>query len=314
MASERVMERGVYRFTPGEADAGQRLDQYLPGVCAPLSRTLARKLIDFGAAHVNGKRIRTCSLAVHAGDKIELYYDGLPLEPFNLSAATIIFQDHHILVLDKPAGIDCQPTPSRFKGTVYAALLEWLANPRQPRQKPPIGMVQRLDRDTSGVLIFSIHPHAHQGLTRQFTQRTVHKTYLALVAGRMPEPTGEFRSLLAKNRATNLMKSVEKGGQEAITRYRTLTVTDDASLVEIDLLTGRSHQIRVHFSEAGHPLLGDTRYGGAASWREHPVDRQMLHAAQLSLQHPVTGASLEFEAPLPADMSTLVHLLQQENA
>ncbi len=308
------MERGVYRFTPGDADDGQRLDQYLPGVCVPLSRTLARKVIDFGGVHVNGKRMRTCSLSVRSGDKIEMYYDGLPLEPFLLSPETIIFQDRHLLVLDKPAGIDCQPTPSRFKGTLYAALLEYLANPRQPRQKPPIGMVQRLDRDTSGVLVFSIHPNAHHGLTQQFTQRTVHKTYLALVAGKMSDAVGEFRSCLAKNRATNLMRSVEKGGQEAITRYRTLTATDDASLVEIDLLTGRSHQIRVHFSEAGHPLLGDVRYGGTATWRGHTVARQMLHAAHLSLKHPVTGAMLDFEAPLPADMSELVQFLQQENA
>ncbi len=307
------MERGVYRFAPGESDNGLRLDQYLPAFCAPLSRTLARKLIDFGGVHVNGKRVRTCSLLVRSGDTVELYYDALPLEPFALSSDTIIFQDKHILVLDKPAGIDCQPTPSRFKGTIYAALLEWLVNPRQPRQKPPIGMVQRLDRDTSGVLIFSIHPNAHQGLTRQFTQRTVNKTYLALVAGRMLDAAGEFRSFLAKNRATNLMRSVEKGGQEAITRYRTLIAGEDASLVEVDLLTGRSHQIRVHFSEAGHPLLGDVRYGGSATWRGHTIARQMLHAARLALQHPVTGQVLDFEARVPADMAALIHSLQQEN-
>lgn len=306
------MQRGVYRFEPTEVDNGSRLDQFLPGVLADLSRTKIRKLIDFGAVHVNGKRTRTCSHPIRTGDKIELFCDGLPLEEFCLTDETILYRDKHLLVLDKPAGIDCQPTPSRFKGTVYSALWSLLANPKQPRQRPSIGMVQRLDRDTSGVMVFSVHPRAHQSLTRQFSDRTVKKTYLAMVSGRLPEGEGEFHSLLAKNRKTNLMKSVEKGGQEAITRFRTLQVADDASLVEVTLLTGRSHQIRVHFSEAGHPLVGDTRYGGPSLWRGNVVSRQMLHAWHLGLFHPISAEDLQFEAPLPVDMSFLLTILKQE--
>ncbi len=303
------MQRGVYRFEVTQNDAGTRLDQFLAAGSDTLSRSLARKVIDFGGVHVNGKRLRTCSLPVRCGDRIELYFDALPLQPFVLAPEHMLFRDSFILVLNKPAGIDCQPTPSRFKGTLYAALLELLANPRQPRQKPQIGMVQRLDRDTSGVMVFSIHQRAHQGLTQQFTQRTVTKSYLAIVSGRMENAAGEFRSLLAKSRATNLVKSVQKGGQEAVTRYRVLKSCDVASLVEIDLLTGRSHQIRAHFSEAGHPLLGDLRYGGPAEIQGLPVGRQMLHAAHLAFDHPVSRQPLQFSAALPDDLVTLKHSL-----
>jgi 23S rRNA pseudouridine1911/1915/1917 synthase len=307
------MQRGVFRFSVSAPDAGQRLDQYLSAVSSALSRSFVRRVIDFGGVHINGKRTRSCSHSVRDQDQIEVFCDGLPLQPFALTPSLTVFRDSYLLVLNKPAGIDCQPTPSRFKGTVYSALYDVLANPRQPRQRPPIGMVQRLDRDTSGLLVFSIHERAHQGLTQQFTERTVHKTYLAIVAGQLAAASGEFRSCLAKNRATNLMKSVEKGGREAVTRYRTLATCSDASLVEVDLLTGRSHQIRVHFSEAGHPLLGDVRYGGPADIQGHSIDRQLLHAAHLSFCHPISGQTLTFDAQLPVDMSFFARLLFEES-
>jgi len=307
------MQRAVFRFTVSAPEANLRLDQFLPAVSDQLSRSFARRVIDFGGVHVNGKRTRNCSSAVQDGDQIEVFCDGLPLQPFTLTPEQIVFRDAYLMVLNKPAGIDCQPTPSRFKGTIYSALLDTLKNPFQPRQQPTIGMVQRLDRDTTGLLVFSIHPRAHKGLTQQFANRTVSKTYLAVVAGQIDPPSGEFRSLLAKNRATNLMKSVEKGGLEAVTRYRTLAVSDTASLVEIDLLTGRTHQIRAHFSEAGHPLMGDERYGGPINSCGHPVARQLLHAASLAFKHPLSGCPLEFTAPLPADMAFFVRTLFEEN-
>lgn len=307
------MQRAVFRFTVSKTDADRRLDQYLPAVSDQLSRSFARRVIDFGGVHVNGKRMRNCSLPVQDGDQIEVFCDGLPLQPFILTPEQTVFRDSYLIVLNKPAGIDCQPTPSRFKGTVYSALLETLKKPSQPRQQPTIGMVQRLDRDTTGLLVFSIHPQAHKGLTQQFANRTVAKTYLAVVAGQVDPPVGEFRSLLAKNRATNLMKSVDKGGLEAVTRYRTLAVSASASLVEIDLLTGRTHQIRAHFSEAGHPLVGDERYGGPTMSCGHAVERQLLHAASLAFKHPLSGRLLEFTTPLPADMSFFVRTLFEES-
>jgi 23S rRNA pseudouridine1911/1915/1917 synthase len=171
-------------------------------------------------------------------------------------------------------------------------------------------MVQRLDRDTSGLMVFSIHKRAHGALTQAFAGRAVRKVYLALVAGRMPLDKGEFRSLLARNRASNLVRSVERGGKEAITRYRVLEEFTDASLVEIEILTGRSHQIRVHFSEAGHPLLGDIRYGGQSTCISVDIHRQMLHSYRLTLSHPVRGNPLDLEAPLPHDFESLLICLR----
>ncbi|BCR05415.1 hypothetical protein DESUT3_24840 [Desulfuromonas versatilis] len=242
---------------------------------------------------------------------MEVFLDGLPLEPFALSAGQILLQDRYCLAIDKPAGVETQPTPARYRGTLYDALLRYLQDPARPQQRPALGMVQRLDRDTSGVMIFSIHPRAHRPLTALFSGRDVGKLYLALVAGQ-PEPAaGEIRSQLARNRASNLVRSVARGGKEAITRYRVVESFPGACLVEIELLTGRSHQIRAHFAERGHPLLGDVRYGGPDRICGEPIPRQMLHSWRLSLPHPVSKDALDIEAPIPADMEHLMKVLRQ---
>jgi 23S rRNA pseudouridine1911/1915/1917 synthase len=270
-----------------------------------------RKLVDLGGVHVGGRRIRRCSQPVQAGETVEVFVDGLPLEPYQLVTTAVVYRDPYLLAIDKPAGIETQPTPARFKGTLYAALLDYLHDPFRPQQAPSLGMVQRLDRDTSGIMVFSIHPRAHRGLTETFTGRQVRKCYLAVVAGRLPAAEGEFRSLLARNRASNKVKTVERGGKEAVTRYRVREEFADATLVEVEILTGRSHQIRVHFSEAGHPLLGDGRYGGPGDWHGVPVQRQLLHAWRLAFAHPVSGEPLELEAPIPADVAELLEEMRR---
>lgn len=290
----------VLRFSILTDDAGQRIDQVLPRYANELSRTRLRKLIDIGAVHLAGRRVNQCSRTVTAGQSVVIYIDGLPLESWTLSDAAILFQDRYLLAINKPAGIDTQPTPSRFKGTVYHALQKYL-EVFPGGQEPSIGMVQRLDRGTSGVMIFSIHPQAHKGLTETLTQRQAVKCYLALVAGELAEDRGEFCSQLARNRASNLVKSVQRGGKEAITRYHVLTRAGGVSLVEIELLTGRTHQIRAHFSEAGFPLLGDPRYGGPEVHAGYRFGHPMLHSWQLGLQHPVTRVALDIKAPLPSD-------------
>lgn len=295
-------QRQTLRFTVNTDKVGNRLDQYLALASDLLSRGAAKKLIDIGSVHMNGRRVRKCSLVVNNGDRIEIHIDGLSLTPYSLAADHIVYEDKYILVVQKPAGVDSQPTPSRYKGTLYAALSEYLKNPLRKDLRPTIGMVQRLDRDTSGLIVFSIHQAAHKELTRSFQERDVTKKYQAFVAGRMLEEKGEYRSLLAKRRATNIMKTVAKGGQEAITRFNLLAATDDLSFVEIEIPTGRSHQIRAHFSEAGHPLLGDVRYGGPNEIAGIAIDRQMLHARQLVLKHPKTGEALDFISELPYDM------------
>jgi len=308
--SKDIFQQKVYRFLPSAKDEGQRLDQYLASCSDAFSRTLVRKLVDLGGVHVGGRRIRKCAHSISAGEEVEVHVDGRSLEPFVLADGHVLYRDPFLIAVNKPAGVETQPTPARYRGTLYEALLHYLHNPFRPRDKPELGMAQRLDRDTSGVMLFSIHRRAHGGLTQAIAGRSAIKIYLALVSGAMPTPSGEFRSLLARNRASNLMRSVAKGGKEAITRYRVLQEWADASLLEIELLTGRSHQIRVHFSEAGHPLLGDVRYGGPLAVAGLDIPRQMLHAWRLTLAHPVEQRQLTIEAPLPADFQKLVDQLE----
>lgn len=305
MNRETLLPSGVYRFTVSAADAGKRLDQFLAETGADISRGLARKLIELGGVHVDGRRVRRCGLILTNGQQLEYHVDGFPLEPFLLDDTRIIYRDPYLIVLDKPAGVATQPTPARFQGTLYAALLGYLG------KSASLGMVQRLDRDTSGVMVFSIHDKAHKGLTEAFREHRVSKRYLALVSGLLEKSSGEIRSQLARRRSTNRMVSVERGGKDAVTCYRLVKQFAEAALVSVEIPTGRTHQIRVHFSELGHPLLGDHDYGGPRSVAGIPVMRQMLHASELALNHPVGGAGLEFRAPLPGDFAALIQHLEQ---
>jgi 23S rRNA pseudouridine1911/1915/1917 synthase len=211
-------------FRTGDVDQDKRLDIFLQEKTAGhnLSRTVIRKIIDLGGVHIDGNRQRRCGLAIQPGMKIELHADHNPLEPFRLCAEHILFQDDYLIAINKPPGVETQPTPSRYKGCLYEALLVWLGRDKKAAGKAEIGMIQRLDRDTSGVIVFSIHKKAHKSLGEQFQNRTVTKIYQALVAG-IPEPDcGELISNLIKDQKTNQMRSVRHGGRQAITCYTTL--------------------------------------------------------------------------------------------
>jgi 23S rRNA pseudouridine1911/1915/1917 synthase len=291
----------VARYLTTEKEQGLRLDQFLQQRVPTLSRTKIRKIIDLGGVHIDGQRVRRCSWNVEPNQKIELYQDNSPLDPFRLSQDTILFQDKYLIVINKPAGVDTQPTPARYKGTLYEALLAWFEKDKKIRH-PQIGMAQRLDRDTSGVIVFSTHPDAHKELTTQIQNHTVKKEYLAMVQG-IPSPDeGTFHSFLKKDPTSHRMYSDPSKGKEAITHYRTVKSWADSALVSIQLVTGRTHQIRTHFSEAGYPLLGDVQYGGPRIHGGCKWSRQCLHSWKLQMNHPKTGESLSFAAPIPADM------------
>jgi 23S rRNA pseudouridine1911/1915/1917 synthase len=299
-------QKGVFRFEPAEEDAGTRLDIFIPSCDEMFSRTLVRKVVNLGGVHVGGKRVRRCSLPVREGEKIELFLDGQPLDIFSLQDEQVLFRDEFLIAINKPPGVETNPTPARYKGSLYEALLRFLKNPVRPLDRPELGMVQRLDRETSGVMVFSIHRKAHKPLTASFRDRKIRKIYRVLVEGPLSHEKGEFRSLLARSRATNRMKSVPRGGREAITLYRVLETYPGASLVEVEIPTGRSHQIRVHFAEAGHPLLGDGKYGRKDIPGVVECERAMLHAYRLYLSHPIEGRNLCLEAPLPEDMKKII--------
>ena len=303
------LKPGAYRFVVTEEFSGLRIDQYLSEASDLFSRSRARRLIDLGGVHHAGRRTRRCSQLVASGETIEVFVDNQPTQPMCLDEGRIIYHDQDLIVIDKPAGMPTQPTPARYQGTVFSELQNLLRQKHRKDLRPSIGMVQRLDRDTSGVMVFSIHKRAHKKLTEQFRNHDIGKTYWALIQGRPLQDQGVIKSSLAKRRSTNLMVSVDKGGKAAETRYRLLSSTGAASLVEVELVTGRSHQIRVHFSEAGHPLLGDVAYGGPAVLDDIPRARQMLHARQLTFCHPVTGRTMDFNAELPADFANVLRQL-----
>ncbi len=276
-----------------------------------LSRSLVRKVIDIGGVHINGQRIRTASRKLASGDLVELYLDHLSLVPWRISAQDVVFQDNYLIVINKPAKIETQPTHARFKGTLYEALQVHLQDPFRPHLKPEIGMVQRLDRSTSGLIVFSIHPKAHKKMTELFKDGPIDKTYLALVAGQPASANGEIRSLLARSRRENRVHSVTAGGKPAITRYRVESRLNGSSLLEVQILTGRSHQIRAHMSELGCPLLGDQRYDGPVELDGIVMNRPMLHAQRLKFLHPLSAQPLEFSVPMPADMQQALQLLKE---
>jgi 23S rRNA pseudouridine1911/1915/1917 synthase len=280
--------------------SGLRIDQYLAEVYPDQSRSYWRKVVGVGGVHLEKRRISQCSKMVQSGQQLEIFIDGFALDKWVVDPGQVLYQDQYLLALHKPAGIDTQPTPARYQGTIYQGVLDYLGRDRSYGRKPEVGMVQRLDRDTSGVMVFSIHPRAHRGLSHQFTERRAKKTYLAMLSGRLIPESGEFNSSLARVHSTNLVKSVKKGGKTALTRYRTIARSDAGSLAQVEPVTGRSHQIRAHFAEAGHPLVGDTRYGGPGVFAGHPVAVHMLHAWHLALAHPVSGEPLLLTAPWSA--------------
>ncbi len=296
--------RQLFRIFAHHTVSGLRLDHFLCDEIPDLSRTEVRKIIDLGGVHLNGRRVRTCSLPVLEGMQIEMYTDGLPFDIFRLADEHLLYRDKYLLVLNKPAGIDTQPTPSRYKGTLYDSLLT-LLGPTPGRKKPELGMVQRLDRGTSGLMVFSTHQNAHRGLTKIFLEHQVDKRYLALVENAPDPASSEICSMLARSHKYNRMVSVQHGGKNAITRYQTRQVSEQGALLEIELLTGRSHQIRAHLSEAGSALLGDSLYGGGMNIAGISVARPMLHAFYLAFQHPVTAEKLSFELPMPNDMQRI---------
>jgi 23S rRNA pseudouridine1911/1915/1917 synthase len=266
---------------------------------------MIRKIIDIGGVHIDGRRVRKAGTILDEGLQIELHRDRGNVEPFRLSKGHVLYQDDYLIVVNKPAGIETQPTPARYKGTLFEALQVWLKRDRRFGRRLEIGMVQRLDRETSGVIVFSIHPRAHKPLSRQFQLFGAKKIYLALAVGR-PEPSsGRYVSKLTRDRHANKMKSTSRGGKEAVTNYRvvrTRAVPEPISLIELELITGRTHQIRAHLSEAGHPLVGDVRYGGPARVGEHFFSTHCLHSHRLEVGHPISDEPLGFCAELPPAM------------
>ncbi len=294
--------------------AGERLDQALARSFPDHSRGYWQKLIKAGKVKLDGEVQTVARYLVQAGRKAQIE---LPPPVENELSATefafpILFEDDEMLVIDKPAGVVVHPAPGNRSGTVVNALLgrypDWEKKFAEAAADRP-GIVHRLDKDTSGVLVIAKTAEALFKLSRTFADRQTGKTYLALVRGVPPRPTGEIETLIGRHPVNRQkMAVVDRNGKPALTRYR-LQATGrlgkiPVSVLEVAIFTGRTHQIRVHLSHIGLPVLGDSLYGGKAA-QIGDAPRQMLHAWKLTLPHPQSGKLITLVAPVPADFAEL---------
>jgi 23S rRNA pseudouridine1911/1915/1917 synthase len=297
-------------------EEGERVDRYAADRLADLSRTAVQRLIDEEAVTVNGEPVRA-SHRLRAGDEIvvsvppprpvELKPQPLPLD--------IVYEDADILVVNKAAGMVVHPGAGHRDGTLVNAILAHCPDLAGVGGELRPGIVHRLDKDTSGLLVVAKHDRAIRRLQRQFKRRSVRKRYTALVAGFVTQEDGFIEAPIGRHRQRRKQMTVRGGGKMARTRWHVEARYRDAegqpyTLLDIHLLTGRTHQIRVHFSWMGHPLVGDEVYAPANV--EALAPRQFLHARELGVAHPMTGEWMDFSAPLPEDLRGVLAGLEKE--
>jgi 23S rRNA pseudouridine1911/1915/1917 synthase len=292
-------------FIVTAADARTRVDRFLAKTAREFSRSRIQALIRQGHVRVNGSIPRARDM-VRAGDQIVLIeppVEAIDLVPEKI-ALSILFEDDDLIVINKPAGISVHPGAGRKGGTLVNALLSHCKDLSGIGGKERPGIVHRLDKETSGCLVVAKNDFAHIELSRQFASRTVDKIYLALVAGKLRRGSGSIVASITRHRVhRKKMAIAREGGRTARTDFKVVRTGHDASLVECRLHSGRTHQIRVHFQHLGHPILGDSVYGGR---RAGHFSRQMLHAWKLGFDHPRTKKRMEFEAPAPEDFAKAI--------
>ena len=305
-----------------EKHISKRLDVFINHYEPHISRNRIQTLIKGGQALVNGN-IEKPGYKVKLDERITLdlperkVREVLP-EPIPLY---VIFEDPHIIVLNKSAGLVVHPAPGNYTGTLVNALLYHFGSlPSQGSrteadERERAGIVHRLDKDTSGVMVIARTHEALRSLSAQFKSRVVKKRYLALVLGVIKKGSGTIEAGLGRHVKQRKKISVHTHhAREAVTAYIVKERFKNVTLVEVEIKTGRTHQIRVHMAHIGHPVLGDRVYGGTKVMKHGAVDipRQMLHAETLSLLHPDTGTPLSFTAPPPADMAVIIEKLRAE--
>lgn len=309
-------------LTVPRRDAGARLDQFLAGALPDISRARLQKLIDSGRVRVDGGAVRRShklrgeeeiSVVVPDPVPLGLVPEDIPLE--------IVYQDHDILVVNKPPGLVVHPTANDTEGTLVNALLYHVDDLSGISGVERPGIVHRLDKDTSGLLVVAKNDFAHSALQEQFREHTLTRRYQALIWGSLVPSEGTIDRPVGRHPVDRRkMSSRVVQGKDAVTHHRTLEVLGPISHVELTLETGRTHQIRVHLSDAGHPVVGDPVYGGRLSKRPvadprleallKPIHRQMLHAFHLGIDHPRAGEYMVWEADPPEDMRDLLLALR----
>ena len=309
------MDRGVsiIEATIAPQSDGWRLDRALAEAVPTLSRERLKVLIASGAVTRDGQMVRDPAKRASAGERVAVAVPN-PTAPHNEAQdipLVVAYEDEHLIVIDKPAGLVVHPAAGNLDGTLVNALLHHCGGSLSGIggvARP--GIVHRIDKDTSGLMVAAKTDRAHEGLARQFHDHSIDRRYRAIVGGQPRPAEGKVDAPLARS-ATNRKKiAIVAGGKRAVTHFRTLERLHEAALVECRLETGRTHQVRVHMASIGHALLGDPVYGRTKSAHKALLEtlgfrRQALHAAHLGFIHPVKSTALAFDSPMPADMQEL---------
>jgi 23S rRNA pseudouridine1911/1915/1917 synthase len=300
---------------------GLRLDRALSELLPELSRSFIEKLIDDGRVSIAGRAAPKASFRVAAGQEIEVEVP--PPAPSTIESQelplTILFEDDELVVIDKPAGLVVHPAAGHRDGTLVNALLFHVKDLSGIGGELRPGIVHRLDKDTSGVMVIAKHDESHRKLTEAWGSDSVRKEYLAIVYGMPKAATGQISAPIGRDPRDRVKMAVVSGARHALTEYVVAEPLRYASLLRCRIRTGRTHQIRVHLRELGHPIIGDPLYSGP-QWRGIPdkklqktlaaFPRQALHAWRISFPHPRSGEPMTFEAPMPDDMHGLLALLR----
>jgi 23S rRNA pseudouridine1911/1915/1917 synthase len=312
----------LHRFAVAPEEAGLRLDLFLTKKAPGLSRVQIQRAVAEGRVLVNdrpikaGRRVKAAdvvAISIPEARPSEAMPEAIPL--------AILYEDSSLLVVDKPAGMVVHPAAGHEGGTLVNALLHHCGDLSGIGGVLRPGIVHRLDKGTSGLLVAAKSDAAHRGLAGQFKRREVKKTYLALVYGNPRQDEGRIDAAVGRHPTDRKrMSTTARRGRPAATLWRVRERFASAALLEVDIETGRTHQIRVHLTDLGYPVVGDKVYGGTGRIRNvadtsvrsriKALDRQALHAWRLSFTHPVTGEPLTFSSPLPADMADLIEWMR----
>ena len=313
-ADKRGSEQETLILNARLEDAGVRLDAFLASHIEGWSRARLQRLIENEDVLVNGK-VAKSSYKLREADEVEVELVAPPTDGFTPEniPLDILYEDDTLVVVNKPAGLVVHPATGTPSGTLANALAYHFQQLPGTGARP--GIVHRLDRDTSGLLVVAKTEAALENLSDQFRDRTVYKSYLALVHGRMLSDTGKIDQPLARDRSNRTRMAVVRGGRNALTLYRVRRAFDRFTLLDVELKTGRTHQIRVHLAWLKHPVVGDETYGGGRDntikdprlrARIGALNRQFLHAEKLGFKHPKTGEFVKFESALPPELEDLL--------
>ncbi len=317
-------ENTVRNFTVQDDEREVRLDHFLVAHCEDFTRSRLQKAIDKGAALVNGRE-RPSRYRLTPGQ--EVTFDPPPPPRTDIPAEdlplNIVYQDEHILVLNKASGMVCHPAPGHWTGTMVNAL-RFRFDSLPGGDEIRAGLVHRLDKDTSGLMVIALNEQAHVHLSEQLRERTLGRTYECLSWGQWKVDQDKLTGDLGRHPTQRMRMAVVPGGRRAVTRYQVVEDYGFCQLCRVTLETGRTHQIRVHFAFTGHPVIGDALYGDDRRVKQvHPLDRtiaeamikntprQLLHAVRLELVHPESGETMIFESDFPPDISRVIEGLRK---